>query len=123
MSEILNLNDTTPAAGAGYVLGKWQKSSTPSGTDPTTGYPYFDASVEVPLGGGLTSVQETPSGTLNGVNKIFTLANTPNPAASCIAYLNGVEQDQTRWVTLSGATLTWTVAPKATDFIRVSYTH
>jgi hypothetical protein len=52
MSSILNLNDTTPAAGSGYQLAKWQRGSSPAGTDPTTGLPYFDVSTEVPNTGG-----------------------------------------------------------------------
>lgn len=48
MSEIINLNDTSPAADSGYTLVKWKKSTTPSGVDPTTGYSYFDTSAEVP---------------------------------------------------------------------------
>lgn len=54
MSEILNLNRTTPPAEAGYALGRWQRASSPSGTDPTTGNPYFDTSVEVPNTGGVS---------------------------------------------------------------------
>lgn len=32
---------------------------------------------------------ETPSGTINGVNLVFTLAHTPNPAASLDLFKNG----------------------------------
>jgi hypothetical protein len=47
MSAIINLNGTDPAASAGKVLGVWQKDPTPGGIDPTTGYPYYNVSVEV----------------------------------------------------------------------------
>jgi hypothetical protein len=53
MSVILNLNDTTPVADAGYRLGKWQKGASPAGTDPTTGQPYYDASVQFPIESGI----------------------------------------------------------------------
>jgi len=35
---------------------------------------------------------ETPAGTINGVNDVFTLANTPNPAGSLHLYKNGIRQ-------------------------------
>src|ERR1700679_3847266 len=59
MSEILNLNGTSPAATAGYALGQWQKGTSPAGTDPTTGQPYYDASVQFLVGTGGTAVVKT----------------------------------------------------------------
>jgi len=72
--------------------------------------------------GAPTPIQETPSGTMNGVNLTFTLANTPNPAASLDVYLNGVWQGP-NWISVSGATITFTVAPKSTDKLRARYTY
>lgn len=96
----------------------------PSGSAAAQKFLKADGTWAVPAGGGGSGfVQETLAGTLNGINKIFTSTFAPNPPASAIAYLNGVEQDQTRWITLSGSTWTFTVAPKATDFIRAIYTH
>jgi hypothetical protein len=69
-----------------------------------------------------TPVTEVPSGTMNGINVTFTLSNTPNPAASLSVYLNGVWQD-TDWISVSGTTITFTVAPKSTDKMRAKYTH
>lgn len=40
-------------------------------------------------GGGSFAANETPTGTVNGVNATFTLASTPNPAASLQLYKNG----------------------------------
>src|SRR5262252_4621607 len=37
-------------------------------------------------------VREVPAGTMNGTNVTFTLSFTPNPSASLIVWLNGVEQ-------------------------------
>jgi hypothetical protein len=57
----------------------------------------------------------TPAGTLNGINKVFTLPQAPNPAASLRLYRGwqvlkpgGVD------FTLSGATITYTIAPPPT---------
>ena len=57
----------------------------------------------------------TPTGTLNGTNKVFTLPQSPNPGASLRLYRGwqvlkpgGVD------FTLSGATITYTIAPPPT---------
>ncbi len=57
----------------------------------------------------------TPTGTLNGTNKVFTLPQAPNPVASLRLYRGwqvlkpgGVD------FTLSGATITYTIAPPPT---------
>lgn len=71
-----------------------------------------------------SAVQEVPTGTLNGVNKIFTLSFTPSPAASLVVYLNGVEQlPGGIHITVSGATIIFTTAPISTDLLRATYTH
>ncbi len=45
--------------------------------------------------GSITFVDaETPAGAINGSNASFSLANTPNPAASLTLFLNGLLQDQ-----------------------------
>ena len=54
MSKLYNLQDTTPAADAGFQLAQWKKALTPSGTDATSGNPYYDASTEVPNTGGVS---------------------------------------------------------------------
>jgi hypothetical protein len=115
----INLNDTNPPALPGYINGKWQGVYT--GVDPETGIPIRAASVCVPLGGGLTEVTETPAGAMNGVNVTFTLANAPSPAGSLSVFLNGVYQGP--YVSVSGASITYTVAPKSTDDMRAQYTH
>lgn len=70
---------------------------------------------------------ETPGGTIDGANVTFTLANTPNPAASCVGYVReggagtflpcvyGVD------FTLSGATVTMTSAPALGSNLTFSY--
>ena len=64
---------------------------------------------------------EAPSGSINGTNPAFTLANTPQVEPA--VYLNGqcklfgTGNDNTR----SGATLTFLSAPLAGDQIMVDY--
>lgn len=45
MPTLKNLNNTTPAAPSGRRNAIWQLVSSPSGTDPVSGYPFYDASV------------------------------------------------------------------------------
>jgi len=66
--------------------------------------------------------KETPSGSVNGSNTTFTLANTP-VAGSEHVYLNGMllESGSGNDYTISGATITMLTAPISGDKIRVSY--
>lgn len=89
MSEVINLNRTTPAAEAGYVLGRWQRVTTPSSTDPTSGQPVFATSVELANVGGATpktanyTAVAADCGTLLSFNSgsavTLTLPATPPP--------------------------------------------
>ena len=55
---------------------------------------------------------ETPTGTINGSNAIFTLANSPSPATSLILIKNGAVQTAGGVdYTLSGLTITYVTAP------------
>lgn len=66
--------------------------------------------------------KETPSGSVNGSNTAFVLANTPI-AGSEHVHLNGLLQDVGAGndYTISGATITYLSAPLTGDKIRVSY--
>ena len=66
--------------------------------------------------------KETPSGTVNGANTSFVLANTPTSGSDHI-YLNGILQDVGAGndYTISGATITMLTAPLTGEKIRVSY--
>ena len=64
--------------------------------------------------------RETPSGSINGSNTSFTLANTPT-TGSLYVWLNGILQTETTDYSLSGTTLTMVVAPEAGAILRVSY--
>lgn len=65
---------------------------------------------------------ETPSGTINGSNVTFTLANTPI-AGTVALTLNGLMQESGAGndYTISGATVTYLTAPISGDKLRASY--
>lgn len=66
-------------------------------------------------------VRETPSGSVNGSNTAFTLANTPISNTECV-YLNGLLQEPGgQDYTISGATITFVTAPFTGDRLRVNY--
>lgn len=62
-------------------------------------------------GGPTTLTQEAPSGTVNGINVTFTLSSTPTASANVILWLDGIVQYQGIDYTISGSTITMTVAP------------
>src|ERR1017187_2597955 len=66
---------------------------------------------------------ETPSGTINSSNVTFNLAHTPLPAASLQLFLNGAYQVQGGGMdyTISGATITFAVAPPTGQKLRAHY--
>ncbi|HEX7360971.1 MAG TPA: hypothetical protein VF283_10815 [Bryobacteraceae bacterium] len=55
---------------------------------------------------------ETPSGSINGTNLAFTLADAPNPALSLRLYKNGILLLQNTDYTLSGSTITFSSTSK-----------
>lgn len=83
--------------------------------------PFTWASIE----GGASTINfadsETPSGTVNGTNTIFTLAHTPTPSAGLELFLNGVLQQQSGDYTLATATITFTTAPRTGDVLLAWY--
>lgn len=70
-------------------------------------------------GGGLATTNfvfnETPSGTINGSNVTFTLANTPT-SGKVTVYKNGVLQAPTTDYTISGGTITFVTAPNTNPY-------
>ena len=75
--------------------------------------------------GGLTShfvTREVPSGSINGSNVTFTLANTPLVGTECI-YYNGLLQNVGAGndYTISGSTITFVIAPETSSVILVNY--
>lgn len=72
--------------------------------------------------GAATPVQETPSGTVNGSNQTFTLANTPTSNAAVLLWVDSVIQIQGTDYTIVGATITMTVAPATGQGLYAFYT-
>jgi hypothetical protein len=75
--------------------------------------------------GGITShfvIREVPTGSINGSNVTFTLANTPIVGTECI-YYNGLLQNvgSGNDYTISGATITFNIAPETSSVILVNY--
>lgn len=66
--------------------------------------------------------RETPTGTINGSNTAFTLADTPSSGSERV-YLNGVLQNQgaSNDYTISGNTITFITAPLTGDILLVDY--
>ena len=81
----------------------------------------FTALISAFLSAGSLIRKETPSGTINGTNTSFTLANTP-VAGSEELYRNGQLLTLTEDYTISGSTITLVTAPVAGEILRVSYT-
>lgn len=69
---------------------------------------------------GVVVDNEVPSGTQNGVNVTFTLANTPQ-SGSLKLYVNGQRYKAGTDFTLSGATITYVNAPFSTDIVLADY--
>ena len=64
---------------------------------------------------------ETPSGAINGTNKDFVLANTPNPTASLKVFRGGARQRITEDYTFSGRTISFITALVAGEIILCDY--
>jgi len=88
-----------------------------------TGTNVGDAVTETITGAsGNESENETPTGTINGSNKVFTVANAPSPAASLRVYLNGAFQTAAgEDYTLVGGTITFVNAPLSGSVLRAFY--
>lgn len=101
---------------------RWTCTSDDGGTLGSTAIAYAQDT-----SGGLSSAnfvdQETPSGSVNGSNTAFTLANTPSPSGSVHLFLNGVLQEAGSGndYTLSGTSITMLTAPLSGDKLRASY--
>lgn len=77
--------------------------------------------IETVAGVTVTPYQETPAGTVNGSNAVFTLANTPANAANVIFMFDGVVQRNGVDYTMAGAVATFTVAPETGTEIWAAY--
>ena len=88
--------------------------------DPTT--KRLKTSAAVTSGIPTFTDNETPSGTINGSNKVFTLAANPSPAASLMLFLNGMYQTPAgEDYTLVDETKTFINAPLSGSVLRAFY--
>lgn len=71
-------------------------------------------------GGGAVVTGEWPSGTYDGVNAVFALANVPQ-AGTVVLFRNGLRERQGTSYVVSGATVTFTAPPLPTDDVTVDY--
>jgi len=79
-------------------------------------------------GGGFSNIamqrhfidDETPSGTVNGSNKAFTVSKTPY-TGSLKVFVNGQRMRVTEDYTLSGKTITFVTAPPTSSILLVDY--
>jgi hypothetical protein len=100
----------------------WLCSADQGGTINTTAIAWQ----QIPTAAGLLNTnfvdKETPSGTIDGSNATFTLANTP-VAGSEHVYLNGVLQESGAGndYTISGGTITMLSSPLSGERIKVTY--
>lgn len=105
---------------------RYLSPTTPGGLlSPSTGdelTPTEELTVQAIAGGTYFVENEVPSGTVNGTNKIFTLAGTPNPASSLELSLNGSQQKAGGAdFTLATATVTFVIAPESGSTLLASY--
>ncbi len=68
--------------------------------------------VDIASATGTAVNDETPAGTINGSNKVFTLAHTPL-AGTLLLFLNGAFQSPVTDYTLATNTITFATAPDA----------
>ena len=113
VGNVVSLTDLLPGIITGDVFNAYRADENGRILE-TFNYAYITAANRV--------TRETPSGTINGSNTVFTLAFTPTAGTEEV-YLNGVLQDAggLNDYTISGGTITFVVAPTPGDKIRVSY--
>lgn len=107
--------------GSTYADSLWLCTANSGGTLGSTSITFQQVNAS-----GLTASnfvdKEVPSGSINGSNTSFTLANTP-VAGSEHLYLNGVLQEPGAGndYTISGGTITMLTAPLSGEKLRASY--
>jgi hypothetical protein len=114
------LDTTASATGAWKTLGDTSAGGLAETYNATT-----HAFGTIAIISGTFSDNEVPSGTINGANLTFTLAHTPNPAASLTCFKNnGFTIAGGSDYTLATATLTFastTSTPQTGDTLKCTY--
>jgi hypothetical protein len=112
------LNSTTPAAPSGDQNVKPQTD----GATPLQSVSFYPRRATSSLFGTVRPIEnEIPSGSINGSNTTFTLANSPSPASSLRLHKNGLRLLPTTHYSLSGSTITIAVAPATGDNLVADY--
>lgn len=78
------------------------------------------AALNLKTAAGNFSTRVTPTGTINGVNDVFTIPNTPVDGSDHV-YVNGLLQIEGVDYSRVTSTFTFTVPPETGDVIRISY--
>jgi len=113
---------TVDTGGSTNANTVWLCTAAASGTIGTTAITW----TQIGLSSGLTNANfvdgETPSGSINGSNVTFTIANTP-VTGSVKLYLNGVRQNAGAGndYTISGSTITMATAPLTGEVLLADY--
>ena len=130
MSDVVGLLDALaerPTTGAGFLIGRVLVPDINGDLTGLMGTPdqcvRGDGSLG-PCGGNASFVDlETPGGTVDGTNAVFTLSDAPAPAASLLLFRNGLLQKAGVDYTLAGATVTFLAGskPQPGDLLLASY--
>jgi len=130
---LVNALADLPQKGAAFALGRAAVINTSGQIDGASGNAGDCVKVDGSSGpcggsggGGIVpaySDAEIPSGIINGLNQVFTVANTPSPATSVEVYHNGILMEQGLDYTISGAIITFATAsiPQVGDIVLVNY--
>lgn len=135
ISDVVGLTNALAAAtqkGAGFALGRAAVINSSGQIDGASGNLGDCVRVDGssgPCGGGgggivpAYSDAEVPSGIINGLNQVFTVANLPSPTSSVEVYHNGILMEQGLDYTISGASITFSPAsvPQVGDIVLVNY--
>jgi hypothetical protein len=100
----------------------WLSTANQGGTLGTTAITWAQVGVSSGLSSANFVDKEIPTGSINGANTAFTLANTP-VAGSEHVFINGILQESGAGndYTISGSSITMLTAPLTGEKIRVSY--
>ena len=117
-----------PLKGPAYAAGRVAWVNPTGAMETVTGTPTDCVRVDGssgPCGGAAPAFvdNDSPSGAVDGSNSSFTLAGTPNPAASLAVYLNGILLKAGQDFTLTGNTVQFVAAaaPQPGDTLLASY--
>ncbi|HTS77452.1 MAG TPA: hypothetical protein VMG40_14670 [Bryobacteraceae bacterium] len=135
ISDVVGLENELallPQEGVGFAIGRTAVINSSGQIDGAAGNltdcVHVDGS-SGPCGSGSSGLLpsfsdgETPSGSINGTNNTFTLANVPSPPASLDLYLNGLLMKPAVDYTLSGNAISFLTAstPQTGDILTASY--